>query len=79
MNPDAPTPIYVYPCPECDFPCRVPGTHQHANGEWIDHATVKTYLKMKEWDTLFGNTLARLDSFVDRVRGKRITYARLTA
>lgn len=25
------------------------------------------------------HTLARLDSFVDRVRGKRITYARLTA
>ncbi len=32
-----------------------------------------------EIDEAFFGTLTRLDSFVDRVRGKRLTYARLTA
>lgn len=54
------------------------GVYHHASpkhlGRYVDEFTFRLNEgNVKE------HTLARLDAFVDRVRGKRITYARLTA
>jgi hypothetical protein len=54
------------------------GVYHHASAKHLGRYVDEFTFRLNEGNVK-EHTLARLDAFVDRVRGKRITYARLTA
>ncbi len=54
------------------------GVYHHASAKHLGRYVDEFTFRLNEGNVK-EHTLARLDAFVDRIRGKRITYARLTA